>query len=96
MNQAGTGGELGYWRTPSGTEVDFVWTRGGRSVGIEVKSNNRWKPEYSRALAELLGEGALSAAFGVYLGEREIKDRSVRVLPLAAFLQALEAGEVIG
>jgi predicted AAA+ superfamily ATPase len=96
MNQAGTGGELGYWRTPSGTEVDFVWTRGGRSVGIEVKSTNRWKPEYSRALAELLDDGAVSAAFGVYLGEHEIQDRGVRVLPLAAFLRVLEAGNAIG
>jgi predicted AAA+ superfamily ATPase len=96
MNQAGSGGEFGYWRTPSGTEVDFVWTRGKRSVGIEVKSSTRWKPEYSRPLAELLGEDALSSAFGVYLGQHEILDRGVRVLPIAAFLQALEAGDVIG
>lgn len=96
INQAGTGGDLGYWRTPSGTEVDFVWTRAGRSIGIEVKSSPRWKPEFSRALAELLADGALSAAFGVYLGEHEIKDRGVRVMPIAAFLKALEAGEVIG
>jgi len=96
MNQAGTGGELGYWRTPSGTEVDFVWSRARKSVGIEAKSTNRWKPEYSRALAELLHEGALSSAFGVYLGEHEIKDRGVRVLPLATFLLALERGDVIG
>jgi predicted AAA+ superfamily ATPase len=96
MNQASVGGELTYWRTPSGTEVDFVWSRAQRSVGIEVKSTTRWKSEYSRALVELLGEGVLGKAFGVYLGQHELKDRGVRVLPLAAFLRALAAGEVLG
>jgi predicted AAA+ superfamily ATPase len=96
MNQASAGGELAYWRTPSGTEVDFVWTRAGRSVGIEVKSTPRWKTEYSRPLGDLLGEGSISKAFGVYLGQHELKDRGVHVLPLAAFLAALAGGQVIG
>jgi len=95
-NQAGVGDELAYWRTLSGTEVDFVWTRAQRAVGIEVKSTTRWKSEYSRALVELLGEGVLGKAFGVYLGQHELKDHGVRVLPLAAFLRALVAGEVLG
>jgi predicted AAA+ superfamily ATPase len=96
MNQASTGGELAYWRTPSGSEVDFVWTRAGRSVGIEVKSTPRWKAEYSRPLGDLLGEGSIGKAFGVYLGQHELEDRGVRVLPLAAFLAALAGGDVIG
>lgn len=25
---AAIGGDLGYWRTPSGSEVDFIWSRG--------------------------------------------------------------------
>ncbi len=96
MNQAGAGGELTYWRTPSGTEVDFVWTRARRSVGIEVKSTARWKSEFSRALGELLDQGALSRGFGVYLGQHELEDRGVRVLPLAVFLRALAGGDVLG
>ena len=33
------GGELSYYRTPSGTEIDFVWVRGGTAIGIEVKAS---------------------------------------------------------
>lgn len=29
---------VGYWRTRSGAEVDFVWQRGGRVVALEVKA----------------------------------------------------------
>jgi predicted AAA+ superfamily ATPase len=36
-----TGGQLHYWRTPGGSEVDFIWTRGARTVGIEVKASDR-------------------------------------------------------
>jgi len=35
------GSRLHYWRTPSGREVDFVWTRGNRAVGVEVKAAPR-------------------------------------------------------
>lgn len=34
----GLGGELRHWRTPSESEVDFIWTRAKRAVGIEVKA----------------------------------------------------------
>jgi predicted AAA+ superfamily ATPase len=50
---AGCGGELSYYRTPSGSEVDFIWVRGKHAVGIEVKASPRWRQEYGRALAEL-------------------------------------------
>jgi uncharacterized protein len=96
MNRASTGGDLGYWRTPSGTEIDFIWTRARRSVGIEVKSAARWQPEFARPLEQLLSDGVLQRAFGVYLGESEIKQGGVRILPLPQFLRALEKGEVIG
>ena len=33
---SGCGGELSYYRTASGSEVDFVWTRGRHAIGIET------------------------------------------------------------
>jgi hypothetical protein len=45
MAIAGTGGEISYWGTPSGGEVDFIWRRGKRAVGIEVKAANRYRRE---------------------------------------------------
>ena len=39
------GGDLRYWRTPAGSEVDFIWTRAKRAVGIEVKASSVWRRE---------------------------------------------------
>ena len=38
-------GSLGYWATPSGGEVDFVFWRGTSMVAIEVKAARRFRPE---------------------------------------------------
>lgn len=92
---ANIGGEISYWRTPSGSEVDFVWSRGRRAVGIEVKASTRWRAEDGDSLAALLAERAVQHAFGVYLGDRPLVDRATRVLPVAAFLAELAAGRVL-
>ena len=89
------GGDLSYYRTPSGTELDFVWTRAGHAVGIEVKATERWRSEFSRALVELQSTGVIATAWGVYLGDRPLQAGSVRVLPLALFLGELAAGKVL-
>lgn len=89
------GGSLSYFRTPSGTEVDFVWTRGRFAVGIEVKASARWRQEYTRALLDLHGTGALTSVYGVYLGDVPLHEGAVRVLPLHAFLKELCAGRVL-
>src|SRR5262249_54383884 len=41
------GGELFYWRTVDGIEIDFIWKRGTSIVAIEVKSSPQWKDEYN-------------------------------------------------
>jgi len=92
---SGCGGELSYYRTPAGTEVDFVWTRGRSAVGVEVKASERWRPEFGRALADLHRAGVLSACFGVYLGDRALRDGPVRVLPVHEFLRQLAGGRVL-
>jgi predicted AAA+ superfamily ATPase len=89
------GGDLSYYRTPSGTEVDFLWTRAGHAVGVEVKAAQRWRPEFSRALAELQATGVVAAAWGVYLGDQPLQADAVRVLPLHMFLSELAAGRVL-
>lgn len=96
LSIARTGGTLAYWRTPAGCEVDFVWTRGDRRVGVEVKASPRWKSEFGRGLRELDHEIGLDRLFGVYLGPEARRDGRIDVLPLADFLRALWAGEVTG
>jgi len=89
------GGDLSYYRTPSGTELDFVWTRASHAVGIEVKAAERWRPEFSRALVELQSTGVIATAWGVYLGAQPLQVGPVRVLPLGLFLGELAAGKVL-
>ena len=89
------GGDLSYYRTPSGSEIDFVWTRAGHAVGIEVKAAERWRPEYNRMLVELQGSGVIAAAWGVYLGDQPLQAGPVRILPLLMFLGELAAGKVL-
>ncbi|RYF12443.1 MAG: DUF4143 domain-containing protein, partial [Deltaproteobacteria bacterium] len=90
-------GELSYWRTPSGTEVDFVWCSapGATPVGIEVKASKRWKTEFNKGL-HALGEAAPGLTkFGIYLGDAPLAAGGVRVLPLRRFLDALYAGDIL-
>lgn len=95
ISLSGCGGDLSYWRTPGGREVDFIWTRAGHAVAVEVKAAQRWRAEDSASLADLASHKNLKRCFGVYLGDRELKDGAIRVLPLVAFLRRLNAGDVI-
>ncbi len=89
------GGALSYYRTPSGTEVDFVWSRGKHHIGIEVKASTQWKPEHGRALRELRQQRTLTACHAIYLGDTPQRDGSVSVRPLHSFLTELSAGRIL-
>lgn len=89
------GGELRYWRTPSGSEVDFIWTRARRAVGIEVKAATQWRRESGGALKSLVEDRIVQSGFGVYTGTVELKDGPLRVLPLKKFLKELASGDVL-
>jgi predicted AAA+ superfamily ATPase len=93
---ANLGGQLHFWRTPSGTEVDLVWTRGSRAVGIEVKAAATWRTEYGQALRSVLDQRVLTAGHGVYTGTAELKDGPLRVWPILRFLRELASGGILG
>jgi len=95
MNRSGCRGRLAYWRTPSGSEVDFVFTRSGRNVGIEVKAASRWRRGDAAALAQLVAAKTVRRGYGVYLGRERLRQDGVLVLPLEDFLLRLVAGEVL-
>ncbi|MBI2898839.1 MAG: ATP-binding protein [Planctomycetes bacterium] len=96
MDRASLGGDLSYWRTPSGTEVDFLWKRAGKAVAMECKAAGRWRPEFGRGLAELAAGGHVRRAFGIYLGDRALRFDRFLVLPVTEFLARLAEGEVLG
>lgn len=95
ITYAGVKGSLGYWATPSGTEVDFVWWHGTRRVAIEAKASRRYRPEYRSGIAALASGGPVES-YVVYRGERELVDDGTRVLPVETFLRRLHAGEIVG
>jgi len=96
MNRSGCGGQLAYWRMPSGSEVDFIWSRAGKVVGIEVKAASRWRRGDGAALKHLREDKHVRQAFGVYLGRDALRDGPIDVLPLPQFLQRLVGGHVLG
>jgi len=95
MAARNTGGQLHYWRTPFGTEVDFVWTRGACAVGIEVKSSHTWRPEHGSALKGLVDQGILTGAHGIYAGSAPRRDGPVHVWPIMTFLRRLTDGDIL-
>jgi uncharacterized protein len=93
-----TGGELNYWRTPSGSEIDIIYCPPGiknKPIGIEIKSSKKWKPEYSRVLKERLEDHTLAKGWGVYCGDTPLKDGPVDVLGWKTFLTQLWSGQLL-
>ncbi len=95
LHYSSTRGSLGYWATPSGTEVDFVWWHGARMVAIEVKAAPKFRPEFVRGIRTLRGAHPDSTGYVVYRGTEELLVEGVRVVPVEAFLCRLHAGEIL-
>lgn len=90
------GGELFYWRTPEGTEIDFIWKRGKHVIAIEVKSSARWRDDFNAGFKSLLSSSVkIDACYGIYLGEIILKKEFGLVYPWKIFLEKLAAGEII-
>lgn len=95
ISYEGVGGELFYWRTPDGLEIDFIWKRASQIVAIEVKSSARWKEEYNSGFKSLLSSAIKpKACYGVYTGQEILKKDFGLVLPWREFLQKLYNGEI--
>jgi uncharacterized protein len=90
------GGELYYWRTPAGREVDFIWERGDRVVALEVKSATAWRREYGKGLQDLLTLRKGVRCIGVYQGRVKLKEGQIEVFPVDQFLGELHEGKIIG
>jgi predicted AAA+ superfamily ATPase len=85
-------GELFFWRTRSGVEVDFVVYGDVGFWAIEVKNAARVRLEDTRSL-EAFGEDYPQAELALlYWGTRREKRGRVRILPVEEFLRALTPG----
>lgn len=94
MSVHNAGGDLSYWRTPAGVEVDFIWRRGRRAVGVEVKASARWRREDAAVLRQLMDEKVLTTGYLVYGGSEVLRDRGVDVLPFEEFARRAAQGDL--
>ncbi len=63
-------------------------------IGLEIKAGKSWKREYGKTLKTLLHSSKIGRAYGIYLGEKELQDDGVSVLPIETFLDRLWAGNI--
>jgi uncharacterized protein len=96
MSYQDCGGELSYWRTSDGAEVDLIWRRGDLVVGIEVKSAGKWIKKFQRGLRALGEVIPKLKKYGVYLGDNSLVFDDTSVFPLKFFLERLWEGKLIG
>lgn|SRR3990167_608883 len=90
------GGELFYWRTSDGIEIDFIWKRGKKIIAIEIKSSTKWRDEYNQSFKSLRSSKIVpTACYGVYLGQERLKKEFGLVLPWGDFLEKLYSGEIL-
>ena len=84
-------GEIAYWRTPSGTEVDFIV---GTSA-IEAKSASRIDSHDLKGLKAIAEEGAFSRRIVVSREPIPLQIDGIDILPAAEFIKRLWADELI-
>jgi predicted AAA+ superfamily ATPase len=82
--------KISYWRGQNQKEVDFIVKYNSMQIGIEVKSSSKWRFEYGKSVREM----PLDKRYGVYLGDIELQEDGVDVLPIKSFLRKLYNFEV--
>ena len=98
ISYTGIGGNLSFWRTPHGSEIDLIFESASQKtnkIGFEIKSSLRWKSEYAFPLNELLATGDLKSGYGVFLGENAQRCGQVDVMNVHSFLDLLWAGKIL-
>jgi predicted AAA+ superfamily ATPase len=91
---SGIGGELSYWRTADGVEVDFLWKRGPHIVAFEVKSTTSWQKRDDAGMLAFEAPGQVER-YGVYLGAHRLSRPWGTVYPITELLQELSQGNLL-
>lgn len=89
-----TGGEhsLGYWRTKSGTEVDFVVYGDKAFMAIEVKHSRRVSAKDLKPLRAFLEDYPSAKACLLYHGKERLRIAGIPCVPCGDFLARLKPG----
>ena len=90
-----TSAELFYWRTKSGSEVDFILYGADVFVAIEVKRSRNVYPTDLRALKAFQEDYPEARVCLLYMGQEEIRINDIPCLPCEAFLRKLHPSDPI-
>jgi uncharacterized protein len=86
------GYELSYWRTSTGSEVDFVLYGERGLKAFEVKRAARLRGEDFKSLAAFQADYPQAECVLLYGGNKVYREGTVRVVPVEAFLRGLPEG----
>ena len=88
--------DIGYWApAESRTKVDFVLTRDGEHIAVEVKSANRYNAAMLKGLRSLEGLPDLCRRILIYGGDRAFRtDDGIEVWPLNDLHHALQTDRI--
>lgn len=84
---------LSYWRTTSGTEVDFIL--GDHEVAIEVKSSEQVQPRHMKGLKYFSEEYKTKKLILVSNDPQPRKTGNIEIMPWRHFLDKLWDGDII-
>ena len=86
---------LYFWRTRSGTEVDFIVDGPKGLWAIEVKNAKQIRPQDTKALETFLQDYPDAQAILLYRGKEKIKRKNVLCLPCEDFLKQLKPDHIL-
>jgi len=81
--------KIHYYRTATGTEVDFIMYGERGIIAIEVKSNNTYRPEMIAGLKRFALDYPEAKLYLFYTGDRKLYIGNITVLPLTIALHNL-------
>jgi len=86
---------LGFWRTRSGVEVDFIIYGPKGFWAIEVKNKKKIFPQDTRALEAFLEDYPMAKALMLYRGTEYLQVKNVLCIPCIDFLTCLHPNQKI-
>lgn len=82
--------KLFYWRTPAGSEVDFIVYGKDAFLAIEVKNSSTLHPQDMRPLKAFGEDYPEAKRIILYRGKEKLKREGITIQPCADFLLSLE------
>jgi predicted AAA+ superfamily ATPase len=93
IDYSGSDAQCFFWRTPAGTEVDFVVYGQDTFIALEVKNTARVRPEDLRGLRTFCADYPEAAGVLLYRGDHRQKEGNILCVPVEEFLKNLDTGK---